>query len=107
MEERPFIWKLFMQDDQKDPLSICANDTIKVPLWLDTAAFPGFSYEEVIKLEKTIYKNAENKLKSISLECARLPRPGTTFTLYGNRERRVTLLAYWLHGLMFHQTEKR
>lgn len=54
MEEPPFIWKLFMQDDQKDPLPICANDTIKVPLWLNTAAFPGFSLK-VIKLEKTIY----------------------------------------------------
>lgn len=43
-----------MQDDQKDPLPICANDTIKVPLWLNTAAFPGFSLK-VIKLEKTIY----------------------------------------------------
>lgn len=71
-----------MQDDQKDPLPLCANDTVKVPLWLYTAAFPGFSHE-VIKLEKTIYKNAENKLKSLSLECACLPRPGTTFTLYG------------------------
>lgn len=33
---------------------VFANDTIKVPLWLNTAAFPGFS-QEVIKLEKTIY----------------------------------------------------
>lgn len=62
MEERPFIWKLSMQDDQKQPLPVCANDTITVPLWLHTAAFLGFSHE-VIKLEKTIYKNAENKLK--------------------------------------------
>lgn len=59
MEEPPFIWKLFMQDDQKDPLPICANATIKVPLWLNTAAFPGFSHK-VIKLEKTIYTNAEH-----------------------------------------------
>lgn len=44
--------------------------------------FPGFSLN-VIKLEKTIYKNAENKLKSVSLECACFPDPGTTFTLYG------------------------
>lgn len=64
MEEPPFIWKLFMQDDQKDPLPICANDTVKVPLWLNTAAFPGFSHK-AIKLEKTIYQNAENKLKVI------------------------------------------
>lgn len=26
MEERPLIWKVFMQDDQNDPLSNCAND---------------------------------------------------------------------------------
>lgn len=83
MEEPPFIWKLFMQDDQKDPLPICANDTIKVPLWLNTAAFPGFSLK-VIKLEKTIYTNAENKLKPLGLECACVPRPGTTLTLYGD-----------------------
>lgn len=50
MEEQPFIWKLFMQDDQKDPLSICATDTFKVPLWLHDAASPGFS-QKVIKLE--------------------------------------------------------
>lgn len=86
MEEQPFIWNLFMQDDQKDSLPICANDTFKVPLWLNTAAFPGFSLN-VIKLEKTIYKNAENKLKSGSLECACLPNPGTTFTLYGDCEK--------------------
>lgn len=83
MEEQPFIWKLFMQDDQKDPLHACANNIIKVPLWLHTAAFPGFS-QKVMKLEKTIYKNAENKLKSLSLECSHLPRPGTTFTFYGD-----------------------
>lgn len=64
----------------KDPLPISANDTIKVPLWLHAAAFPGFS-QEVIKLEKTMYKNAESKLKSLSLEWACLPRPGTTFYL--------------------------
>lgn len=40
--------------------------------------------QEVIKLEKTIYKNAENKQKSLSLEYACLPRPGTTFSLYGD-----------------------
>lgn len=39
-----------MQDDQKDPLSICATDTFKVPLWLHDAASPGFS-QKVIKLE--------------------------------------------------------
>lgn len=77
------MWKLFMQDDQKDPLPVCANDTIEVPLWLHTAAFPGFS-QKVIKLEKTMHKNAENKLKSLSSERACLPRPGTTFTLYGD-----------------------
>lgn len=83
MEEPPFIWKLFMQDDQKDPWPICANDTVRVLLWLNTAAFPGFS-QKVIKLEKTIYKNAENKLKSLGLECACVPRPGTPLTLYGD-----------------------
>lgn len=83
MEESPFEWKLFIRDDQKDLLPVRANDTIKVPLWLHTAAFPGFSHK-VIKLEKTIYKNAENKLKSLSLECPSLPRPGTKFTLYGD-----------------------
>lgn len=91
----------------KDPLPISANDTIKVPLWLHAAAFPGFS-QEVIKLEKTMYKNAESKLKSLSLEWACLPRPGTTFYLiWWLRERRVALLAHWLHGLMFYQTERR
>lgn len=68
------------QDDQKGPLPVCANDTIKVPLWLHTAAFPGFSHK-VTKLEKTLYKNAKNKLKSLSLECSCLPRPGTIFYL--------------------------
>ena len=90
----PFKWKLFMHDDQKGPLSICASDTIKVPLWLNTAASPGFSHW-VIKLEKTtrMYKNAENKLKSLSLECAHLPRLGTTSTLYGERHSTFKLTA--------------
>lgn len=57
-----------MQDDQKQPLPICANDTVTVPLWLHTAAFLGFSHE-VIKLEKTIYKNAENKLSIVFGMC--------------------------------------
>lgn len=78
-----FIWKLFMQDDQKDSLPICANTTFKVPLWLNTAASPGFSHK-LIKLEKTISKNAENKLKSLGLECACVPRPGTSLTVYGD-----------------------
>ena len=71
-----------MQDDQKDPLPICANDTFKVPLWLNTAASPGFSHA-VIKLEKTIYIKMLEKNKSLGLECACVPRPGTTLTLYG------------------------
>lgn len=43
-----------MQDDQKDSLPVCANDNIKVPLWLHTAASPGFS-QYAVKLEKTLY----------------------------------------------------
>lgn len=77
-----------MQDDQKQPLPICANDTVTVPLWLHTAAFLGFS-REVIKLKKTIYENAKKKTlqQNFAKHCVWnvpfLPRPGTTFTLYG------------------------
>ena len=73
----------YLYETIKDLLPVRANDTIKVPLWRHTTAFPGCSHK-VIKLEKTIYKNAENKLKSLSLECPSLPRPGTKFTLYGD-----------------------
>lgn len=65
------------------PIAPRANDTIKVPLGPKAAASSGFS-QDVIKLEKTKHKNAENKVKSLSLECACLPRPGTTLTLYGD-----------------------
>lgn len=59
-----------------------------------TPAFPGFPHE-VIQLEKTIYKNTENKLKSLGLECAYVPRPGTTLTLYGDWEKEEWL---YLHS---------
>lgn len=72
-----------MQDDQKDPLLVSANDTIKVPLWLHTADSPGFLHKQSLKR----YKSAENKLESLSLGCSHLPRPGTTFTLYGDQNK--------------------
>lgn len=89
-----------MQDDQKHPLPICANNTIKVPLWLNTAAFPGFTHN-ITKLEKTIYKNAEKNHRVWNvLVCQDL----VLLLLYMVRERRATLLPYWLHWLVFRQT---
>lgn len=52
MEELPFIWKVFMQDDQKDPLPICANNNLKVPLWLGSHSWIFIK----ITLEKTTQK---------------------------------------------------
>lgn len=92
-----------MQDDQKGPLPVCANNVIKVPLWIHTAAFPGFSHKSV-KLEKTLYKNAKNKLKSLS-GMFLFAKTWYSFLPYMvteiNKSDSACLLVSWL---MFHQT---
>lgn len=79
----PFLWKLIMQDDQKDALPECAIDNSQ-----RTSVAPHLSLSWIFtqrkKLENTTHKNTENKLKCLSLECSCLPRPGITVSLYGD-----------------------
>lgn len=71
-----------MQDDQKDQVLLCANESMQVVLRLNTAAVGGFLKQ--YNLKRPCTATAGNKPKSLRLEWCCLPWPGTTFTFYSD-----------------------